>query len=158
MSASHVSRSSQPITTKGMGRHFSSPRKARNKKKTLATVSVPVHAFKHQKLLDKLASLLAPLPSESGLHVHSDATSPIHHPMEPPELIEPEEIMVDSEEASPADVTVEYTSIVRPTKKSISLCESWHAVIRTMIEPFIKYTTATLGKPLPLLCSPLSSC
>ncbi|KAI5981055.1 hypothetical protein EDC04DRAFT_2916960 [Pisolithus marmoratus] len=158
MSASHVSRSSQPITTKGMGRHFSSPRKARNKKKTLATVSVPVHAFKRQKLLDKLASLLAPPPSESGLHVHSDATSPIHHPMEPPELIEPEEITVDSEEASPADVTVEYTSIVHPTKKSISLCESWHAVIRTMIEPFIKYTTAMLGKPLPLLHSPLSSC
>ncbi|KAI6045221.1 hypothetical protein EDC04DRAFT_2925069 [Pisolithus marmoratus] len=158
MSASHVSRSSQPITTKGMGRHFSSPRKARNKKKTLATVSVPVHAFKCQKLLDELASLLAPPPSESGLHVHSDATSPIHHPMEPPELIEPEEIMVDSEEVSPADVTVEYTSIACPTKKSISLCESWHAVIRTMIEPFIKYTTATLGKPLPLLHSPLSSC
>ncbi|KAI6031038.1 hypothetical protein EDC04DRAFT_2868959 [Pisolithus marmoratus] len=78
--------------------------------------------------------------------------------MEPPELIEPEEITVDSEEASPADVTVEYTSIARPTKKSISLCESWHAVIQTMIEPFIKYTTATLGKPLPLLHSPLSSC
>ncbi|KAI6011172.1 hypothetical protein EDC04DRAFT_2959313 [Pisolithus marmoratus] len=111
MSASHVSQSSQPITTKGIGRHFSSPPKARNKKKTLVTVSVPVHAFKHQKLLDELASLLAPPPSESGLHIHSDVTSPIHHPMEPPELIEPEEIMVDSEEVSPANVTVKCTSI-----------------------------------------------
>ncbi|KAI6026008.1 hypothetical protein EDC04DRAFT_2930447 [Pisolithus marmoratus] len=149
MSASHVSRSSQPITTKGMGRHFSSPRKARNKKKTLATVSVPVHAFKRQKLLDELASLLAPPPSESGLHVHSDATSPIHHPMEPPELIEPEEITVDSEEASPADMTVKYTSIAHPsTKKSISLCESWHAVIRTIIEPFINCDCSTLPQTL----------
>ncbi|KAI5985803.1 hypothetical protein EDC04DRAFT_2873645 [Pisolithus marmoratus] len=66
--------------------------------------------------------------------------------------------MVDSKEVSPADVTVKYTSITHPTKKSISLCESWHAVIQTMIEPFIKYMTAMLGKPLPLLHSPLSSC
>ncbi|KAI5998306.1 hypothetical protein EDD15DRAFT_2386945 [Pisolithus albus] len=44
------------------------------------------------------------------------------------------------------------------TVSSISLCASWQAVIRTIIDPFIKYTTATLGKPLPSLSSPLSSC
>ncbi|KIK15614.1 hypothetical protein PISMIDRAFT_67249, partial [Pisolithus microcarpus 441] len=37
------------------------------------------------------------------------------------------------------------------------LCASWQAFIWTIIDPFIKYTTAMLGKPLPSLSSPLSS-
>ncbi|KIK12801.1 hypothetical protein PISMIDRAFT_82449, partial [Pisolithus microcarpus 441] len=35
---------------------------------------------------------------------------------------------------------------------------SWQAVIQTIIDPFIKYMTAMLGKPLPFLGSPLSLC
>jgi len=54
----HVTRSSQPVTTKGMGRHFTSPRKVRDKKKTWITASVPGHASKRQKLLDELGNLL----------------------------------------------------------------------------------------------------
>ncbi|KIK11720.1 hypothetical protein PISMIDRAFT_122242 [Pisolithus microcarpus 441] len=66
--------------------------------------------------------------------------------------------MLDSKEASSSNETVGCTCITHPTNKSISLCVSWQAVIRTIIDPFIKYTTATLGKPLPSLGSPLSSC
>ncbi|KIK18070.1 hypothetical protein PISMIDRAFT_110183 [Pisolithus microcarpus 441] len=66
--------------------------------------------------------------------------------------------MLDSEEELSGNATVEQTCTTHPTEKSISLCASWKAVIRTIIDPFIKYTTAMLGKPLPILGSPLSSC
>ncbi|KAI6158808.1 hypothetical protein EDD17DRAFT_1487803 [Pisolithus thermaeus] len=66
--------------------------------------------------------------------------------------------MLDVEEVSSGNPTVEETHTTRPTEKSISLCASWKAVIRTMIDPFVKYTTAMLGKPLPVLGSLLSSC
>ncbi|KIK13809.1 hypothetical protein PISMIDRAFT_17742 [Pisolithus microcarpus 441] len=160
MSAGHPSRSSLPITTKGMGRHFCSPRKPRNKKKTSTTVPIRTHAFKRQRLLDELADLLSPPSPEPGSHIGSATTSPTHHFAELPEPIEPEEELftLDSEEALSGNATVKQTCTTHPTEKSISLCASWKAVIRTIINPFIKYTTAMLGKPLPILGSPLSSC
>ncbi|KAI6151375.1 hypothetical protein EDD17DRAFT_1513536, partial [Pisolithus thermaeus] len=160
MSAGHGSRSSLPITTKGMGRHFCSPQKPWNKKKTSTTVPIRAHALKRQKLLDELADLLSPPSPEPGSHICSGTTSPTDHPTEPLEPTEPEEalFMLDVEEVSSGNPTVEETHTTRPTEKSISLCASWKAVIRTMIDPFVKYTTAMLGKPLPVLGSLLSSC
>ncbi|KIK15530.1 hypothetical protein PISMIDRAFT_16447 [Pisolithus microcarpus 441] len=160
MPAGHISRSSLPITTKGMGKHFCSPRKVRNKKKTSTTVPIHAHAFKRKKLLNELADLLAPPPSEPGLHIRSVTTSPTHPPMGLPEPMELEEELftIDNEEASSSNAAVERTCITHVTDKSISLCASWKAVIRTIIDPFIKYMSATLGKPLPVLQFPLSSC
>ncbi|KIK11505.1 hypothetical protein PISMIDRAFT_122552 [Pisolithus microcarpus 441] len=66
--------------------------------------------------------------------------------------------MFDSEEVSSSNPTVKETRTTCPTEKSISSCASWEAVIQTMINPFVKYTTAMLGKPLPILGSPLSLC
>ena len=55
MSTHPVTQSSQPITTKGMGRHFTSPRKAPDKKKSWTTaLLLPGHASKRQKLLEEL--------------------------------------------------------------------------------------------------------
>jgi len=50
MSTHPVTQSSQPITTKEMGRHFTSPRKAPDKKKSRITaLLLPGHASKRQK-------------------------------------------------------------------------------------------------------------
>ena len=78
MPMQHVTQSSQPITTKGMGRHFTSPRKARDKKKSWIIASLPGHASKRQKLLDKLGELLAAQPSDlkSSLNGDVEAASP----------------------------------------------------------------------------------
>jgi len=61
-----------------MGRHFTSPRKAWDKKKTRITASVPGHASKRQKLLDELSDLLTAQPSELKPSLDSgvDAASP----------------------------------------------------------------------------------
>ncbi|KAI6019337.1 hypothetical protein PISMIDRAFT_99959, partial [Pisolithus microcarpus 441] len=72
--------------------------------------------------------------------------------------LEEELFTIDNEEASSSNAAVECTCITHVTDKSISLCASWKAVIWTIIDPFIKYMSAMLGKPLPILQFPLSSC
>jgi len=60
-----------------MGRHFTSPRKAQDKKKSRITAAVPGHASKRQKLLDELGDLLSTQPSElmPSLNSGSEAAS-----------------------------------------------------------------------------------
>ncbi|KIM64704.1 hypothetical protein SCLCIDRAFT_114545 [Scleroderma citrinum Foug A] len=45
-----------------------------------------------------------------------------------------------------------------PTTRSIAACAGWKALIPTIIDPFLKYTAATLCHPLVPLGSCLSSC
>ena len=54
---------SQPITTRGLGRHFTSSLKKHDKKKSRLATPVPGNASKWQKLDDELEALLA-TPSE----------------------------------------------------------------------------------------------
>jgi len=166
MSVRHVTRSSQPVTTKGMGRHFTSPRKAWDKKKTRITASVPGHASKRQKLLDELGDLLTAQPSELKPSLDSgiDAASPTLQTEETEELLEvfpmeSEELpfAFDDEEMS-CGATEECVRTSCPTNRSISECAAWKALIPAIIDPFLKYTAATLGQPLVMLGSWISSC
>lgn len=158
MSARHASHLSQPITTKGTGLHFSSPRKARNKKKTSTAVNIPGRSFKHQKLLDELQDLLASPPLEPGpSENHSfQAATHIPEPMEPQDSLQ-----MELEDAFTFDtVTCDSAAVecVRTSRSTSSICASWKVLLPTIIEPFINYTAATLGKPLSVLTSSLSSC
>ena len=158
MSARHASCSSQPITTKGMGLHFSSPHKARNKKKMSTAVNIPGRSFKCQKLLNELQDLLTPPPLEPRLSEnHSfQAASHIPEPMEPQESLPMEfEDTFTFVTVTCDSATVEHIHTSRSTS---SICASWKAILPTIIEPFINYTVATLGKPLSVLTSSLSSC
>jgi len=163
MSTHPFTRSSQPITTKGMGRHFTSPRKARDKKKSRITTLLPGHISKRQKLLDKLGDLLAAQPSElkSSLNGAIEVVSPTPLPEELSETLpmEPEEMLFTfDDEDMPCGAMQERLRTACPTTRSISMCAGWKALIPTIIDPFLKYTAAVLGQPLVALGSRLSSC
>ena len=153
---------SQAITTRGLGRHFTSPRKARDKKKSWMTVPVPGHASKRQKLLNEL-QLLPAAPPEPEQPPSSTviAASPILQPEDlleaPPMELEDLLVMSDSEDA-PHGATAQHICTTRPTARSISSCAAWKALIPTIVNPFLKYTAATLRQPLMALGSRLSSC
>ena len=146
-----------------MGWHFTSPRKARDKKKSRTTVSVPGHASKRQKLLDELGNLLTAQPSglKPSLNSGVEAASPIHRPEELPEALqmEPEDMLFtfDDEDKS-CDATEERVRTACPTTRSISMCAGWKSLIPTIIDPFLKYSAAALGQPLVALGSRISSC
>ncbi|KAL4076546.1 hypothetical protein V8B97DRAFT_2021910 [Scleroderma yunnanense] len=159
MSRHHGSHSVQPIITQGMGWHFCSPQKPRNKKKNSTIVSVPGHAFKHQKLLDELNDLLTHPSSEPSKSTSVKAVSPIPIPqglLE--EDLEDMSFNFDSKEVPCGTPTVEPVHTLNPTAMAISLCTSWKVVIPTIIDPFLKYTAAMLGKPLDILDSLLLLC
>ncbi|KIM57310.1 hypothetical protein SCLCIDRAFT_28917 [Scleroderma citrinum Foug A] len=159
MSAPHATRSSQPITTKGLGWHFTSPRKPQNKKKSSNTLPIPGQAFKWQKLLNELNDLLEARTSEPLLSGIAEAVSPL---LQPEELLEssPTELEDISfiDDNQPCSATAEWTRTSCHTTSSISMYAGWKALIPIIIDPFLKYTAATLGQPLVTLGSRLHSC
>ena len=163
MSVHHDTQLSQPVTTMGMGRHFTSPRRTRDKKKSWTIASVPEHASKWQKLLDELGDLLAAQPSELKPLLDSgiEAASPTLWTEELPEVLpmESEELVFTFDDEDMLCGAMEervHTSC--PTNRSISVCAGWKALIPAIIDPFLKYTTVTLGQPLVTLGSCLSLC
>ncbi|KAG2744422.1 hypothetical protein P692DRAFT_201808444 [Suillus brevipes Sb2] len=64
----------QPGTLSGLGTHFSSPRKLRDKRKTQALVEVPGQKAKQRQLLAKMASLLAGTAKPENASSHKRGT------------------------------------------------------------------------------------
>ena len=127
---------------------------------------VPGHASKRQKLLDELHNLLV-ASSEPKQSPSAKAASPI---LQSDELLQPDEplevppmeledmiVMSDIEDVSHG-ATTQRVCTIRPTTRSIAVCAGWKALIPTIIDPFLKYTAATLCQPLVPLGSRLSSC
>ena len=153
---------SQAITTRGLGWHFTSPRKVWDKKKSWMSAPVPGHASKWQKLLNELQDLLA-APSEPQKLPSSTAVavSLIVQPEEPLEVppMELDDLLVmsDGEDASPCAIA-QHIRTTHPTARSISACAAWKALIPTIVDPFLKYMAATLRHPLVALGPHLASC
>ncbi|KIM56425.1 hypothetical protein SCLCIDRAFT_29657 [Scleroderma citrinum Foug A] len=123
MSDPRPTRSSQAITTKGLGQHFTRPRKPRNKKR---------------KLHDLLAASSEPKQSPS-----TKAASPI---LQSDELLQPDEllevppmeledmiVMSDVEDVSHGATTQRVCTIC-PTARSIAACAGWKG--GTVRDPF----------------------
>ena len=163
MLVARATHSSQIIVTKGLGKHFTSPRKPRDKKKRCMAIPVPGNGSKQQKLLDELKDLLAPQPLDpKPPSITVDwAGSPIHELEDPldalPMELDDASFTIDSEDES-CSVPTERVHIICPTARSISMSAGWNTLIPTLIDPFLKYTAAMLSQPLLTLSSQLSSC
>jgi len=137
MSVARATRSSKAIMTKGLGQHFTSPRKPQDKKKRCMAIPVPGNGSKQQKLLDELKDLLTPQPLDTKLSPSTIdwAASPIHKLEEPPEAppmeLDNASFTIDTEDES-CSVPTERVRTVCPTARSISMCASWKALILTL--------------------------
>ena len=137
------SRRALPSTTVGMGEHFSTPKKRRNKKKTQTHVILPGQSAKRQRLLQHLNDLLNDKSCEPP-------SSPSSAP--PPEdgIIEPSLPIDDTpfeqlaDEPSHEDVDFSVPGSIAVDR----LYENWSMVIPTVIESYLHYLTDTIGKPL----------
>ena len=158
-------RSSQPITTRGLGRHFTSPLKKRDKKKSRLSTPVPGNASKQWKLEDELEALLAtpfePKRPPPTITIVDASVFPILREEEllegSPMELEDLPVLSDGEDASHS-TTAQNTHTTHPTARSISVCAGWKALNPTIVNPFLKYTAATVRQPLVALGPYLSSC
>ena len=141
-------------TTAGMGQHFSTPKKRRNKKKTQAHVILPGHSAKQQHLLQHLDDIF-----------NNKSCEPL---LSPPTVFSPDDGIIDP--SSPVDDTLFQHLADEPRHEDIissdsvwsitadRLYESWSTVIPTIIESYLCYLTDTIGKPLLTHDASLHNC
>ena len=140
-----------PSTSFGMGHHFSSPQKRRQKKKTQTNVVIPGQLAKRQRLLQHLNELLndeSPLPLPS-------ATSPPS-----PEDIDVD-ISVDIPTIQPPTDEPSFKHIPDSLVPNVTvgrLYDTWTMVIPTIVESYLQYMTETVGKPITSHDTPLFDC
>jgi hypothetical protein len=163
-------RAAQPGTSSGLGTHFSSPRKLRDKRKTKALVEVPGQKAKQRQLLAKMASLLAgtakPENTSSTQEGHAetvalepDAESSntwedvFHHDDVLP-------LVTQSTENCPLHSPSTLSRRILPNLTSTHLYDSWKSLIPTLVAVQLNYTARTLGAPLQRIPTtlPLSLC
>ncbi|KAG2344746.1 hypothetical protein BDR05DRAFT_947110, partial [Suillus weaverae] len=141
-------RAAQPGTSSGLGTHFSSPRKLRDKQKTQVLVEVPGQKAKHNQLLAKMASLLA-----SSATQKPEETSPVLPETETDAVVledDANEAWEDVPEPhdncspqSPSQSTLSHHT--QPDLTSTHLYNSWKALIPTLVEIQLDYTARTLA-------------
>ena len=134
-------RGALPSTISGMGQHFTSPKRRRDKRKSQTEVVIPGQDAKRQRLHQRLDDLLnrklpvmppPPVTNDPLLDaVIEDATGntdPIQH--------------VDD------DVNEEIHHNSTPSVATSRLYDNWHTVIPSIIQPYLQYLAETIGKPL----------
>jgi len=132
-----------PSTSSGMGQHFSSLKRQRDKRKTQTEVVIPGQSAKRQCLLQRLDDLLnrkLPIPPfsvsnnpllDKNVEDASGDTDPIQYGDDP------------------IDEDIHHNSM--PSVATCWLYDNWTTVIPTIIESYLHYLAETIGK---LLTSP----
>ena len=162
------SRRAQPVTH-GLGRHFESPRRSRDKTRTNATVNIPGQASKRRYALARLAQLQSATASTGtpGTCDHESSSTDIPwENQDDDDFVKVEEyvpkdtdhIMQDGElDIDETQPTMSNRRVV-PDPSAERLYSSWKSLIPTLISPFLNYTSRTLGKPLPPFSPHISLC
>ena len=155
---SSTSRGSLVSSSTGVGQHFSSPHKKRDKRKTQTVAHIPGQSTKRARLLSELTALLEQ-PSQTATPQSIPTSSTPNGNVEPDIMFSSkftDEMARGIHEAPPqAPEAPRHRDL---TVSSSRLSKRWQNVIPTMVEPYVKYLTQTLGKPLVTSNTILSGC
>ena len=155
---SSTSRGSLVSLSTGVGQHFSSPRKKRDKCKTQTVAHIPGQSTKCAQLLSELTALLEQ-PSQTATPQSIPTSSMPNGKVEPDIMSSSEftdEMARGTHEAPPQAPEAPHHRDLTVSSSHLSKC--WQNVIPTMVEPYVKYLTQTLGKPLMTSNTILSGC
>jgi len=157
-------RNGQP-TTRGLGVHFASPMKRRDKRKSSTIVHIPGHHFKCQALLGDIQTLM-----------HQTSQLP------PPKDAIDESMLMDTtvDESTLMDTTVDDTvttgetiecdqappSVRRDTGKrrllpddeAYLLYDRWKSILPSLVDPLLSYDKASMGRVFQPTSDILCSC
>ncbi|KAG1859382.1 hypothetical protein DFJ58DRAFT_840241 [Suillus subalutaceus] len=147
------------LASSGLGSHFVSPRKARDKRKTQTYVELPGAETKRRRLLDAMERLLKPQHEES--HPQLLAQAP------PSDTVTTEHMDTDnlvvsefhSDEQPSLEISVSPVKRrIVPDKSTNSLYKNWIALIPTLVDPVLQYFRRTQGKALENIHPVISAC
>jgi hypothetical protein len=151
------------LVSSGLGRHFVSPRKLRDKKKTQTVVNLPGADAKRRRILAAMEELMTPQhqastskppsshalpianqPPDSGEDMIIHDAEMLDLPVEPEPTLKPEEAQAKRR--------------ISPDKSADSLYSSWSTLIPTLADAQIKYSARTHGKPFQNPHEVISAC
>ena len=153
-------RSSQPSTSHGIGQHFTSPRKARNRVKEATPVIIPGRARRRELLLNRLQVLLSQRGPNPSLRTPSPPLAASAEQAEPSAFAETFSADFDiAADHATAEVEPDQPPS-RPARRiaQANQYDKWKTTIPTLIEPFLIYLEQTLGKAVPQPAATLSCC
>ncbi|KAG1735673.1 uncharacterized protein EDB91DRAFT_1348200 [Suillus paluster] len=153
------------IVSSGLGQHFVSPRKARDKRKTQVLVKLPGAELKRRRLLSQMQRLMDPTSSKPGRSLGTTLEGPSG---------EADNINLTNDfDFAGAEVeTAHAVSSDRPAdsetspskrrtlpdKSTGTLYANWKKLIPTLVDPQLKYYARTLGQALETTHNVISAC
>ena len=160
-------RRAQPVTH-GLGKHFESPRRPRDKTRTNAIVHVPGQASKCRYALARLAQLQSTTAAdtfESCDHEPDSTDIPWEKDVVDDSVMDEEYVPSDTDynmqdgepDIGETRATTSNRCII-PDPPAQRLYSNWRSLILTLIIPFLNYTSRTRGKPLPTFLPYISLC
>jgi len=137
-----------PSTSKGLGCHFTSPRKVKNPRKTQTYVSFPGQDSRQQHLLAHLEDLCSHQAASPRSRKPSDDI------VVEDSVVDMEMIAIDGAEESPPDHETSHYEGTEHISVPQHICNNhffsnWKSVIPTIVCPYLEYLAGMLGKPLP---------
>jgi hypothetical protein len=149
----------------GLGVHFTSPTKRRNKVKTTTIARNPGHDHKRRKALARLESLLNPSPPSPTNCVTADGPS-VEFNDDPYENIVMDAIdnshPIDSTDPNgsphPNDRTPKTKRRVLPDAAALKLYQSWKSLLPSLVNSCLAYTTTSMGHLVQTVANVRTSC
>ena len=159
------------VTSRGLGKHFESPKRPRDKRQTQHMVEIPGQTLKRRRLLERLEELqrksITDAVQENDDILSNDAVevdiNDFTADLDPgdedyvPSDVEPE-IVEDAHEQTSQGArdlshgTETQTAMPRrrvlPDAPAERLYANWKVLIPTLVSPYLHYMSRTLGKPL----------
>jgi hypothetical protein len=147
---------SAQLFSDGLGTHFSSPLKKRDKKKSNTFVRAPLQDMKRKHILAKLALLQAP-PTPPTPPVSSHCQSPQTTPYD-----EFNDDTLDVDIPPPGDEEIVdlngFRKRIVPDDAGIKLYRRWTEVLPQLLDPFLAYITSSIGLPIVTASNLCSDC
>ncbi|KAH0832248.1 hypothetical protein J3R83DRAFT_13222, partial [Lanmaoa asiatica] len=153
----------------GLGKHFESPHRPRDKRKTQRYVEVAGHSAKRRQLASQLEQLLSEFPSSPPIN---DISDPSDHEIAYEDYLDPTDQDFVPSDSEYYPMHVDDTQLPEedlhtqcparnprlPDLAAERSCSNWKTVIPTLIKPYLHYISRTFGKPVPPLSSSISLC
>lgn len=155
------------LVSSGLGQHFVSPWKPRDKRKTQTLVEFPGAELRRRRLLNKMQWLMNPTSSPTG-HPPTAPGSPsveaeVNNMPDDLDFVDVGSVEVEMSKESSSDMPSNSEILpqkqhILPNKLAEALYGNWRKVIPTLVDPQLKYYTRTLGQALEKMHDVISAC
>ena len=141
------------LTASGHGKHYTSPQKPRDKRKTTTRVIIHGQEAKHQRLLAQLKALQTLHQQEPDSDVDIEPAQSDYIPDDEvdqatPTAVHEEPISTPSEDQRPADKIHRRTL---PDSTTHSLYRLWKALLPSLLRPLLSYITHSNASVHPVV-------